>query len=117
METLEEKIKEYKTKNIYIRNIVSLSIADTRFNSNIIELLKIYGISFEYPEKTTERVNLEFLKNIDDEFQLIDWKGFNWLVIAYKFKARHNLEIHVQLYKEIRNLLIDEEELNEKNNK
>lgn len=51
METLEEKIKEYKLKNIYIRNIVSLSIADTRFNSNIIELLKIYGTSFEYPEK------------------------------------------------------------------
>ena len=117
MKTLEEKIKEYKSKNIYIRNIVNLSIADTRFNSNIIELLKIYGTSFEYPEKTTERVNLEFLKNIDVEFQLIDWKGFNWLVIVYKFKARHNLEIHVQLYKEIRNLLIDEEELNEKNNK
>lgn len=116
METLEEKIKEYKLKNIYIRNIVSLSIADTRFNSNIIELLKIYGISFEYPEKTTERVNLEFLKNIDDEFQLIDWKGFNWLVIAYKFKTRHNLEIHVQLYKEIRNLSI-EEGLDERDNK
>lgn len=116
MKTLEEKIKEYKLKNIYIRNIVSLSIADTRFNSNIIELLKIYGISFEYPEKTTERVNLEFLKNIDDEFQLIDWKEFNWLVVAYKFKTRHNLEIHVQLYKEIRNLLI-EEGLDERNNK
>ena len=67
-------------------------------------------------KKTTERVNLEFLKNIDDEFQLIDWKGFNWLVVAYKFKARHNLEIHVQLYKEIRNLLI-EEGLDERNNK
>ena len=116
MKTLEEKIEEYKAQKIYIRNIVNLSIADTRFNSNIIELLKIYGTSFEYPEKTTERVNLEFLKNIDDEFQLIDWKGFNWLVIAYKFKTRHNLEIHVQLYKEIRNLLIDEEELNEENN-
>lgn len=116
MKTLEEKIKEYKLKNIYIRNIVSLSIADTRFNSNIIELLKIYGTSFEYPEKITERVNLEILKNIDDEFQMIDWKGFNWLVIAYKFKTRHNLEIHVQLYKEIKNLLI-EEGLDERNNK
>jgi hypothetical protein len=116
MKTLEEKIKEYKSKNIYIRNIVSLSIADTRFNSNIIELLKIYGTSFEYPEKTTERVNLEILKNIDDEFQMIDWKGFNWLVIAYKFKTRHNLEIHIQLYKEIKNLLI-EEGLDERNNK
>lgn len=116
MKTLEEKIKEYKLKNIYIRNIVSLSIADTRFNSNIIELLKIYGTSFEYPEKITERVNLEILKNIDDEFQMIDWKGFNWLVIAYKFKTRHNLEIHIQLYKEIKNLLI-EEGLDERNNK
>jgi hypothetical protein len=116
METLEEKIKEYKSKNIYIRNIVSLSIVDTRFNSNIIELLKIYGTSFEYPEKTTERVNLEFLRNIDNEIHLIDWKGFNWLVIAYKFKTRHDLEIHVQLYKEIRNLLI-EEGLDERNNK
>lgn len=77
MKTLEEKIEEYKAQKIYIRNIVNLSIADTRFNSNIIELLKIYGTSFEYPEKTNERLNLEFLKNIDDEFQLIDWKGFN----------------------------------------
>lgn len=116
METLEEKIKEYKLKNIYIRNIVSLSIADTRFNSNIIELLKIYGTSFEYPEKTTERVNLDFLRNIDNEIHLIDWKGFNWLVIAYKFKTRHDLEIHIQLYKEIKNLLI-EEGLDERNNK
>ena len=101
MKTLEEKIKEYKLKNIYIRNIVSLSIADTRFNSNIIELLKIYGTSFEYPEKTTERVNLDFLRNIDNEIHLIDWKGFNWLVVLFENETK---KYHLQIYKHLENL-------------
>ena len=94
---IEEKILKLQEKGIFLKKIVSLSLANTKFDEPIKEILENYGTRFEYPEKLSERVNLKEINIFDNNYKEIDWKDYNWLVVAYKLKDRHILKIHLQL--------------------
>ena len=53
-------------------------------------------------------VNLKEINIFDNNYKEIDWKDYNWLVVAYKLKDRHILKIHLQLYKRIENFFVGE---------
>lgn len=105
---IEEKILKLQEKGIFLKKIVSLSLANTKFDEPIKEILENYGTNFEYPEKLSERVNLKEIYTFDNNYKEIDWKGYNWLVVAYKLIDRHNLKIHLQLYKRFENFFVGE---------
>lgn len=105
---IEKKILKLQEKGIFLKKVVSLSLANTKFDEPIKEILENYGTRFEYPEKLSERVNLKEINIFDNNYKEIDWKGYNWLVVAYKLKDRHILKIHLQLYKRIENFFVGE---------
>lgn len=105
---IEEKILEMQEKGIFLKKIVSLSLAKTKFDEPIKEILENYGTKFEYPEKLSERVILKDFNIFDNNYKEIDWKGYNWLVVVYKLIDRHDLKMHLQLYKRIDNFFVGE---------
>lgn len=111
--TLEQIIKKLEKKGYIVKTIFSILPNSFGFNDDFENLINDNAFWLEdiaYPEGQ-EPIN--FGENIEDfeftteDFDNVNWNGYNWLVQIDKKTSDYSGTSYLQAYKDIMNLTVD----------
>ena len=105
LNNLIKRIKKLKVKGYAIIEIIPISKSGTTFD-NIKNLFRYFASEeIEYPENKEYRI--EFRNYAQNENYLqIEWNGYNWLVRIIKKENDYIIKEYLQVYEELKNLII-----------
>ena len=105
---LNNLIKRLKVKGYAIIEIIQISKSSTTFD-NIKNLFRSFtSEEIEYPENKEYRIEFKNYAQNENYLQ-IEWNGYNQLVRIIKKENDYIIKEYLQVYEELKNLIISVE--------